>query len=312
MQAKILILLLSLSLASPAARAQHLPPAHSFGVTIAGHGPPMILIPGLNSPGALMDTIVDHFKDRYKCYVITLAGFAGQPPSPAGDNLLTGQKNEIIQYIRSQHLDKPVLTGFSFGGTLALWIAISAPHLLGPVIDIDGLPFENAFFDPNVDKDSLISTKDAIRYRLMHWDSTMWQKLYDNRNSPEGLSEGRDYLQKLVSDSARIDLLLAWDQATNLRSSLLMQLDMDTLDLRDRLPAIATPMLVLGSWKGWDDSTPRDSIELLYRQQFKRAKKCTILFSGQGKHFLMWEDPQWLLDKMSAFLAGTPPRLTSP
>ncbi len=58
-------------------------PSYSFGVKITGHGPPMILIPGLKGSADTYNDVVRHYKDRYTCYVITLAGFAGQPPSGA-------------------------------------------------------------------------------------------------------------------------------------------------------------------------------------------------------------------------------------
>ena len=50
-----------------------------FAVTVTGSGRPMILIPGLSCGGNVWDGTVTHFKDRYECHVVTLAGFAGQP-----------------------------------------------------------------------------------------------------------------------------------------------------------------------------------------------------------------------------------------
>jgi N-formylmaleamate deformylase len=56
--------------------ARHAP----FTVKVTGHGKPMILIPGLASSGDTWVGTVAHFKQRYTCYVLTLAGFAGVPP----------------------------------------------------------------------------------------------------------------------------------------------------------------------------------------------------------------------------------------
>ena len=38
----------------------------------------MILIPGLTCGGDVWKSTVEHFKDRYECHVLTLAGFAGE------------------------------------------------------------------------------------------------------------------------------------------------------------------------------------------------------------------------------------------
>src|SRR5206468_2702470 len=52
---------------------------YPFAVKVTGSGKPMILIPGLACSGDVWDSTVAHFKDRYECHVLTLAGFAGQP-----------------------------------------------------------------------------------------------------------------------------------------------------------------------------------------------------------------------------------------
>src|ERR1700735_3753919 len=111
-------------------------PVYSFGVRITGEGKPMILIPGNKGSADTYNEVVAHYKSRYKCYVITLAGFAGQPPSDAHDHLLLQQRDEIIQYIIDKKLHRPVLVGFSFGGALAMWIACTRPDLVGPFIDL--------------------------------------------------------------------------------------------------------------------------------------------------------------------------------
>jgi len=53
----------------------------SFSIRVDGHGRPMILIPGLTCGGDVWKTTVEHFKNRYECHMLTLPGFAGQPPS---------------------------------------------------------------------------------------------------------------------------------------------------------------------------------------------------------------------------------------
>ena len=55
--------------------------AEPFAVTVTGSGSPaMIFIPGLACDGEVWKETVDHFKAKHECHVLTLAGFAGQPP----------------------------------------------------------------------------------------------------------------------------------------------------------------------------------------------------------------------------------------
>src|SRR5579864_8447805 len=83
--------------------------AAAFHVTVTGHGQPMILIPGLSSASEVWDSSVTHYKDRYECHVLTLAGFAGQPPIDGP--LLVTAREELAAYIRDKHLERPVLIG---------------------------------------------------------------------------------------------------------------------------------------------------------------------------------------------------------
>ncbi len=72
-------------------------PKYSFGVRVVGSGKPMILIPGNKGSADTYNDVVAHYKSRYKCYVITLAGFAGEAPSDAHDHLLLKQRDDIIR-----------------------------------------------------------------------------------------------------------------------------------------------------------------------------------------------------------------------
>lgn len=77
-----------------------------FRVEVVGHGKPMILIPGLASSGATWSGTVEHFKQRYTCYVLTLAGFAGVPPIQPP--LLSKVRDGLAAMIRQRHLTRPV------------------------------------------------------------------------------------------------------------------------------------------------------------------------------------------------------------
>ncbi len=275
----------------------------SFGVKIYGQGKPMILIPGLNGDGpATYATTVAHFKDHYKCYVITLAGFAGQPASQRDSELLKGQRDELICYVKEQHLNKPVLVGFSFGGVLALWMETTAPDLFGKLVGIDGVPFEDAIEKPNLNIDSLRDTirqdYDYIRtftpQQMAHRDSV--------RHSPKNEKAAFEFLKSMISDTTQIQQVMDWDRATNLKASWLMQYEMETLDMRDDVAKIQSPILVLGSWIGWDSLKTKELVEAAYKKQFAKAKNCKIVFSEQGKHFLMWNDYNWYIHEIDNFL----------
>jgi len=277
-------------------------PSYSFGVKISGRGRPMILIPGFKGAGETFDDMVAHYKDQYTCYVITLAGFAGQPPSGAKEGLLKRQADDITRYIIDKNLKRPVLVGFSFGGTLALWIAAMHPKLFGPIVDIDGVPYESAIENPFINKDSLRKVKEATIQRFNSRSAADMAKRDSIYHSPASRKQGFKELYNLESDSARREQILRWDDASDTRSAVLMELEMDTLDLRKAVGNIRSPILVIGSWKGWDILKTRDQAEKAYSAQFTNSRNFAVIFSDEGKHFLMYDDPEWMLRQMDKFL----------
>src|SRR5262249_20989238 len=102
-QANLSLLIIASSMAvfahAGTALAQTADPARprSFSVQVVGHATPMILIPGLSCGGDVWKTTVDHFKNRYECHVLPLAGFAGQPA--IRPPMLETVRNDITAYI---------------------------------------------------------------------------------------------------------------------------------------------------------------------------------------------------------------------
>ena len=78
---RVALVIIAFCALTSAAEAHNPPP--SFAVRIEGRGPAMILIPGFLSSGAVWDDVVAHYSSRYTCHVLTLPGFAGQPPIAA-------------------------------------------------------------------------------------------------------------------------------------------------------------------------------------------------------------------------------------
>ncbi len=274
---------------------------YSFGVRITGHGKPMILIPGYKGSADTYNDVVAHYKDHYKCYVITLAGFAGQPPSGVHDHLLQKQRDDIIAYIINEHLKRPVIVGFSFGGVLATWAATTRPDLTGPLIDIDGTPFDISLQTNPFNKDSLINDHIVKYEKLVDKPTTYWKKRDSLYHTPASMKLGDPYVLKLVTDTNRLKEINIWDAASDFRSGALMDLEADTVDMRLSVARLQLPVLVLGSWVSWDYRLKSDA-EKDYADKWAKAKNVTIVFSDKGKHFLMYDDLSWMLAQMDGFL----------
>ncbi len=104
------------------------------------HGRPIVLIPGLEGGPWVWRQTIDHLQKMHVVYAVTLAGFDGVPAPTEGGNLLDSADASLLQLIRQEKIDKPVLVGHSLGGTLALRFAGEHAELISGVVAVDGLP----------------------------------------------------------------------------------------------------------------------------------------------------------------------------
>ncbi|MGH8018022.1 MAG: alpha/beta fold hydrolase [Opitutaceae bacterium] len=224
--------LLALATAAPVFSAE---PA-AFTVSVSGQGRPMILIPGLSCPGAVWDTTIDRFEARFECHVLTLAGFAGAPPRPAGP-VLAPACDALVEYIRQHDLQKPVIVGHSLGGFLALDLAAKHPELVGPLVVVDGVPFLFGMMRPGATVEQARASAAGMRQFWEAMDAAAYE---------QHIRSGAGTRSMVVSDDdhARI---VGWSLASDRATVTQVMTEMFTTDLREELAAITTPAFVLGS-----------------------------------------------------------------
>ncbi len=255
-----------------------------FSVTVIGTGKPMILIPGLESSGAVWDGAVSHYSNRYRMHVLTLAGFAAEPPVPG--LRLQDVRDGIIGYVRDNKLDHPVLVGHSLGGFLALWIAATAPDLVGPVVSVEGLPFLPALSDPSATAAGSKDNADKMR------------KLYASLSPQQMDTMSRMALTQMISEPKNVEVAAAW--AVKSDSAFVGQAvyDLMTTDLRDDLARIRTPLLLVGAGKTLGDLTQQ-----AYEKQVEKARDHRVVVAPKAMHFVMFDDPAFLWSTIDGFLA---------
>jgi pimeloyl-ACP methyl ester carboxylesterase len=286
-------LLLTLALAS-AALAQD-----PFQVKVTGHGRPMILIPGLSSSGETWDTTVARYKDRYECHVLTVAGFAGVPRIPAP--MLDKVRDGLADYIRTHHLDHPVVIGHSLGGFLALDLAAHYPDLPGRLVIVDAYPFLAGIMDPTTTAAQAHENADQARKYM----GAMSQDAYE-RYVKSGLST-RD----MVASEDNFNRITAWGLATDRTAVADAMADMMGADLRDSITRIQCPTLVYGSWIGFKQYTDRAKTEANLRAQYAKLSGVEIQVTDTAHHFIMWDDPEWMFGHLDRFLAAAKPTAAS-
>lgn len=300
MKRRILFLSLALGLLvavlpSQAQKASSLQPVTekrpSFSVTRIGQGRPMILIAGLLSSGDVWSGTVAHFKDRYECHVLTLAGFAGQPAVPPP--FLRTVRDDVLRYIQEKKLDHPVIVGHSLGGFLAFWIAATAPDAVGPLVAVDGVPFLPALMDPSATAETSGPRAEPIR------------QLYGSLTREQLVAQSRMTLTRMIKDPENVEMAAGWSATSDPATAGAAIYEMMTTDLRQQVSAIKSPVLLLAAADAVPDEASRKQFAAAYEAQVAKVPRARVVLAERARHFVMLDDPAFLFSTLDAFLKET-------
>lgn len=98
----------------------------------SGSGRPLLLLHGNGESSAIFDAAIPPLAERFAVYAIDSRGHGGS--SPVSEYHYADMAEDIADFIRLMHLDRPIVYGFSDGGILALLLAIRHPEMVGGVI----------------------------------------------------------------------------------------------------------------------------------------------------------------------------------
>ena len=296
-------------------------PARTFTVEVTGSGPPMVLIPGLACSGAVWDSVVEHYRNRYRIHVLTIKGFVGEPaasgsaaassallpaaassagsaaassallPAAASSALLPAVERDLASYLREQALSAPVIIGHSLGGFLALSLAADEPALLGAatVISVDGLPFLGALFDPSATAEGNQPQARAMRDQLAA--STPEQYAMQSRASLAMMIKSPEVADRVAKDSGRSDPRTVGEA----------MYEVLTTDLRPRLPAVRAKTLLIGAGALVPEAA-RAQVAATYEGQIAAIPNHRFVLAQDARHFVMLDDPAFFFRTVDEFL----------
>lgn len=261
-----------------------------FKVKVEGKGTPAILIHGMYCTSDVWEETVARYRDKYEMHLVTLAGFGGVSPN-LSENFLQNVKNELIEYVKSNQLKKPLLIGHSMGGFLSYWAASSAPELFSAVIAVDGLPYFPALQMPGITAESAKQMASNMR------------NMISSQNEEQTRMSQSMYLPTMIRDKKYIDLVAEMASKSDAKTIGQAMYEMYTVDLRDMVSNIACPVLVLGSWIAYKDyGVSRESTLRGYEAQVVNIKNSTVHLSDTAKHFIFYDEPEWFYQTIDSFL----------
>ena len=247
----------------------------AFSVEVAGHGRPVILIPGLACPGAVWRDTVAHLADA-ETHVLTLSGFAGRPA--IGGPLLATARAELAAYIRDRKLDHPVVIGHSLGALLAYGLAITEPDLVGPIVAVDEpLGWCSADMLP------------IARMRRDHWSRMTTYELGQAM---------REFFAPMARDPAMVESIVAEAQHSDPHAVGDATYELCATDLRADAAKLTTPVLAV---------LADGPYQQMIRAQLAPLPDREVVVVPRTRHFVMFDEPRAFFATLDAFLAAHPP-----
>ncbi len=252
----------------------------------------MILIPGLSCPGEVWDSTVARYQDRYQLHVLSLAGFAGVPRVPAP--FLDTAREAIAAYIRKNQLDHPIIVGHSLGGYLALDLAVHYPDLPGKLVIVDSYPMLAAIMDPSMTTEKARASAAQMRKGMEQQSQDMYE-----RTAKSGM-----YTRSMVTKDSDLDRTIEWSLKSDRTAVTDAMSELFAADLRADLVKIQSPTLVMGAWIGYKEyGATHDGIAASLNSQYAKLSGVQIAVTDTARHFIMWDDPNWMFAQIDSFLA---------
>ena len=274
---------------------------NSFVVTKLGSGKPVILIPGLMSDASVYKVLATELAQKHQVHLVSLKGFASTPLDQTKSDIsnnkipLFSLKNftqELVSYIAKNNLKKPTIIGHSMGGLSGLYMASYHEESIGKVISIDGLPFIGPMFTRlnSTTADMLVPQANAAK------------TMFANMTSKQLAAQTRQgiYIQATAKESQEYIIDMA--KRSNPRFVGEAMYEVMTTDLREKLSTSNSLILMLGASGGFTQAAQHQQVESLYQAQFEKVENAQVIMNTTARHFIMLDDPKWLLTKITAFL----------
>ena len=267
-------------------------------LTVERHGnqgPAVILIPGLEGGPWVWQQTIEHLSKHHVVYAVTLAGFNGVPPPADGGSLFDRADASLLQLIRQDKINKPVLVGHSLGGTLALRFAGEHPALISGVVAVDGLPIF-----PGMERVSA-EQRQAMAKRM--------EQQMAGATPAQFKAQALVYMQKIgLVDRQLAAKYASMNARSDIKASAQYMAEDLAFDGRPGLKRANVPILEISPFYAPDFSKPpmvmSEAQKVAYYQSLlANAPSASVVSIGPSRHYVMLDQPQKFQRVLDGFLA---------
>ncbi len=267
-------------------------------LTVERHGeegPAVILIPGLQGGSWVWKQTIEHLSEHHVVYALTLAGFDGVPAPADGGNLFDRADASLLQLIKQDKLDQPVLVGHSLGGTLALRFASEHPELIAGVVAVDGLPIF-----PGMERASA-EQRQATAKRMQQQMAAATPEQFK--------AQTLAYMQKIgVVDQQLAAKYASMNARSDIQASAQYMAEDLVFDGREGLKHANVPILEISPYYAPDFSEPpmvmSEAQKVAYYQSLlANAPHASVVSISPSRHYVMLDQPVKFQQVLDRFLA---------
>lgn len=107
----------------------------------------------------------------------------------------------------------------------------------------------------------------------------------------------------MTASPDKIPLAVKWSVASDRNTFSQAMYELMLTDYRQNLSTVKTPLLVLGAWySGKDYGLTAETVEANFTRQYQLAENVQIEMAPTAHHFIMWDNPEWFMEQVSAFI----------
>ncbi|MHA2400699.1 MAG: alpha/beta fold hydrolase [Promethearchaeota archaeon] len=244
---------------------------------ITGEGDPLLLIHGLGSSTRDWEEQVPVFSQKYQVITIDLRGH-GKTDKPKGPYSIKMFVEDISELLKQLKINKTHILGLSLGGVTAFQFAVDYPQLLNSLIIV------NAGVEMRVD--SFKQKREFLKRSIII-------RLVGMKKMGEVLAT-RLFI-KPEQEEQRTKMIERW--AENDKKAYLSALySLKGWSVRDKLPNITSPTLILGSDEDYTPSSvKKEFVALIPNGKFIEIK--------DARHAVSMEKPEEFNEIIMNFLA---------
>ena len=278
------ILIIALSFAALCANVFGQNKSYPFEIKKTGQGKQAIIfIPGFASSGDVWNDTKSIYEKHFKCYVLTMAGFAGIAPqsNPSFENW----EKAIADYIQQNKIEKPIIIGHSLGAGLAMALAADYPELISKIVVVDVMPYRTKLKSPksNANNDS---TKIDCADMIAQITAISPEQFYQMQKMS---------ISHMVADTSKQEMVINWSIKSDRQTLAAMFCDFGNTDLRAKIANIKCPNLILME-------APFVNRKSEINEQFKNFPSANLKYASKGLHFIMYDDKEFYNEQLSNFI----------